>query len=605
MGMVRLIRICIGMALFACAAFVSAQGSAGGYGQGGGFGGGGGIGGASAPITVDGRPTGAGRSVFDDNRTRDRAKPDDEEYPGIWDTKSAILTPGDYVEVKFKVKTGEVLLAGVTSDAFDPALAIEDDKGKTLAKNDDRALGDQSPFLVFRFPADGTYTLKVVSYRPVSGGKFTLRTRTFHPLDAALTLAKHEYPQEPGAEQLNRIVFRLTAVKGHVYDLFHVTTTKPNVNVGDNFVRIVGPTGVEESDFEMIPTADSTPLFKAKADGDYFVEFTTNGGTEFLTDFREVSVIQAKPSDDVQMEFHGQEMKLVEFQVQPDQIVRTAIKGGSLSHKLSSPPGPARNETAEPSFGNNQYWAYYRMNSDSDLDMVRVFHGTGTAYVAIRSYSGDNQKVSLTNSDSLPAWTTGEPLKNSLEIGDARLLVVKSSKSELMKVFAQGSHFQSKLEIFRLDGELANTLCDRRAHSAGDDLYFPDAGTFIVRLSCDGNGGSGDFTMKRDSLAPKAYSLGKTETMKLDGTNFGLYSVDLVAGKRYELVTDDPGNYLRADLLDDDGQFLTSQAIGFDKVLVHYFVPTKSGHHRLWLRGAPGSRQFRFGLNVPPNVAGG
>ena len=58
------------------------------------------------------------------------------------------------------------------------------------------------------------------------------------------------------------------------------------------------------------------------------------------------------------------------------------------------------------------------------------------------------------------------------------------------------------------------------------------------------------------------------------------------------------------DLLDEDGQFLVSQGVTFDKVEVQYFVPTRSGLHRLWLRGAPGTRHFRFGLHVPPVIGG-
>ena len=59
--------------------------------------------------------------------------------------------------------------------------------------------------------------------------------------------------------------------------------------------------------------------------------------------------------------------------------------------------------------------------------------------------------------------------------------------------------------------------------------------------------------------------------ISFDGTNFGFFEVNLEAGKRYQLTTDQPGRNLRADLLDEDGQFLNSQTIRFDQVLVQYF----------------------------------
>lgn len=93
--------------------------------------------------------------------------------------------------------------------------------------------------------------------------------------------------------------------------------------------------------------------------------------------------------------------------------------------------------------------------------------------------------------------------------------------------------------------------------------------------------------------------MGSTQTLKLKGDDFGLYAADLIAGKRYQLVTD---RAIRTDVLDADGEFLTTQAIGLDKVIVQYFVPKKSGRHRLWLRGGQGSYRFRLEQNVPPSL---
>ena len=132
-----------------------------------------------------------------------------------------------------------------------------------------------------------------------------------------------------------------------------------------------------------------------------------------------------------------------------------------------------------------------------------------------------------------------------------------------MKVDARSPQFQAKLDIFRLSGERANSIMDRKTHTATDDLYFPEADTFIVRLTCDGYGGSGEFAMRRDTLAAKPYTMGAAQTMVLDGANFGLYEVQLEAGKRYQLTTDQPDKGLRADLLDEDGQFLDEPGHAF------------------------------------------
>ena len=124
----------------------------------------------------------------------------------------------------------------------------------------------------------------------------------------------------------------------------------------------------------------------------------------------------------------------------------------------------------------------------------------------------------------------------------------------------------------------------------------------LARSIHDGYGGSGPFAMRRTTLVPSPYTLGAVETLKLDGTNFGLYSVNLEAGKRYQFLVDNPGQPLRVDLLDDEGEFLVSQGLNFGEVAVQYFTPKRSGRHRLWLRGNPGEWQFRLEPHVPPKV---
>ncbi len=548
-------------------------------------------------------------------------RPEDERTSGLWTTRTAILTPGDKFSYKLKVEKGETILAGASSDAFDPALAIEDGHKKILAQNDDRVDGDQSPFIAYRFKEAGEYNLKVLSYRSVSGGKFTLKLRTFCATDISIGSASHTdiHP----ADTLNRVVFRLTAQKDKIYDLRSVSQENilpggQKVQYTTNFLSLVGPTGVPLSDFRMIDTPDAMPVFQALSDGDFYAEYNfipTNDkklAPGFHTDVREVSTVKVKATDDQAIPFEGQELKLVEMSVKADQIVRTTLQGEPFNVRITNPDGtqtPNGPGTREPSegqpYGNSGAWSWFKTNIDSDTDVTRVFHSDDKIRFAVRCLSTDSRKLVFKNVESLPEWKDSVPLANSLNIGDSQLFVLKSTKSELMRVAAQASHFLPRLDILRLSGELANSLCDRRTHIATDDLYFPEEGTFVIRLSCEGNGGSGDFEMKRESAKPIPYLLGATQTMQLDGKNFGLYSVDLQAGKRYQLVLDQPNSYVQVDLMDDDGQFLTSQNLAFDKVRVHYFVPTRSGRHRIWLRGSQGTWHFQFDLHNPPSLGGG
>ena len=133
-------------------------------------------------------------------------------------------------------------------------------------------------------------------------------------------------------------------------------------------------------------------------------------------------------------------------------------------------------------------------------------------------------------------------------------------------------------------------------------LASPEAAKFIVRVICDGYGGSGPFTMDRQTAVASPFPLGAVQTVDLDGRNFRLYSVDLEAGKRYQLVYDHPDHNLVLDMIDDEGQFVGSQSINFDSVAVRYFVPTRTGRHRLWIRGGAGSWHIKLEPHSAPGI---
>ncbi|MBX3119478.1 MAG: hypothetical protein KF784_10455 [Fimbriimonadaceae bacterium] len=564
------------------------QGSAAGYGQGGGFGGG-----------------GAGAAIGRDDAEKTSSSPDnDARVPHLWTSRSAVLTPGDRVEFTYKVKKGETLMAGATSDAFDPVLVIEDEKGTKLKEVDDRVEGDQSPFIIYRFTEAGTYKLKVVCYKPVAGGKFTLKTRTFMPLDAPFGQKKHD-SIPPEVSDTNRIWVSMAAKKNGLYDLRRVYS-EGNYTSQASFVRVVGPTGVEASDFQQIRTPDGSVAFKALADGAYFVEYGVYETKRLTTEFHEVVPIRIKPADKTDFELQEDELAVVEFPVTESQIVRTTIVGGKFRQAFTAPKGKQEEiSTADDSYGVDSDLLWFLVKVSNPNDVVRVFQAEGTAQLVLRSMSTKSSKITISNTESLPTWEDGKAIKDTLEIGESKLFLIESNKSELMRVFAKAAHFLTKIDIFSLTGKLENSIVNRETLVSADDLYFPEAKTFIIRFSCEGNGGSGDFELRRDEVTATKYTLDRPETFTFEGGKFGLYAVDLVAGKRYEFIVDQPGTQLRVDLLDDDGQFLRAQWLQFDKVQVHYFVPTKSGRHRLWLRASTGTRQFKLQLHTPPGIGGG
>jgi len=540
-----------------------------------------------------------------DNR---RIRPEDDPTPGLWTIRSAVLTPGDRVEYKLTMKKGDVLFASAESDAFDPALSVVDAKGKELIKNDDREEGDQSPFLEVKAPADGVYLLKVLSFRSAAGGKFEIRIRTFTPLEAKFDKQIHPAPSTTLGER-GRTVVRFTGVKGKIYDLRRVFGTRPNppfdTSSSMEYVRTIGPSGVDENDFLMLRSPDDTPVVEALKDGDFYAEYEGDRTVQIRTDFREVAVLPIKASDRLTLDFAPGEIKVVELPVDQNQIVRTVLKGRAIAQRLVVPSDPLGTSTVggDPTYGIRQGWTWFRPVRDSDDDVVRVFHKKETARFLLRSTDGiTGETATLTNTDSLPEWKSGVPIEGQMAIGESRLYTLKSGKSELMKASIMATQFLVRLDIFQLNGQRANTLLDSRTNRPIAELYYPEPEQFVVRVTCDGYGGSGPYTMTRETAVATAYALGTTQAIDLDGRNFKLYSVDLEAGKRYQMVYDHPDHPLRLDVLDEEGRFIGSQGVDFDTVAVRYFVPTRTGRHRLWFRGEPGSWHIKLEPHVPPVV---
>lgn len=569
----------------------ASQGSAGQYGQ-------------SVPAPGGGGFSGGGRPSAERNDALGKKSNfESDDARNIATIKSAVLSPGANYEIKLKMQPNEVLIAWVTSDAFDPAINIEDDRGVVLAKNDDRSENDQSPLVICHVPREATYSIKVQSLKSLSGGKFTLSYRTFLPIDVAI--GKQLYGvSEANVSKHRRIVLRFKAEKGNVYDLNHVRQWTVREAGQLQLLNVYGPTAVNTADYEPIDNPSGAPVFRAKVDGDFFAEYYGDNVDRISVDYRVVPVQQISASASSTLEIPSGALAIFEFPVKENEIVHTKIAGKSLRYIVSVDQNDAF-ESDDAAYGNNASFMWIRLNRDSNLDVVRAFHISGKAIVALRNSYRDMQSITISNSDKIADWESSKPSTQNIAIGESRVFLIQSTKSELMKVRITADHFQPQLDIFRMNGELANTLIDREKHIAADDLYFPNQDKFIVRVSCDGDGGSGALTMYRETLKAIIYTLGTPITMQLDGTNFGFYSVDLEAGKRYQLTTDDPANPLRADLLDEDGQFLTSSGVRFDKTEVQYFVPTRSGRHRLWLRGQVGTRKFRFEVHQPPTLGGG
>lgn len=576
--------------LLASTAF--SQGSAQGYGQGGAMGGpGGGMGGGGLSPSFR----------LSDEEVR-RAKKVDQPG-GYWETKSAILTPGDRVEFKFKLEPGQTLLCGVETDSFDAALSIVDEKGAELAKNDDRAEGEQSPFLTYHSKKGETITIKVLSFRSAAGGRFMLHSRLATTVDLTTPLGTAEVVPNPNQPML----FRIDAKKGRYYDFNKLEGMRADMNPRARVmlqpIRVIGPSGLDGQDGQIVAQNVRGQTILSEVDGPIFVEANNPFSTKIEWSVREIEAKTLTKEGVLSVALPDDRIHVLEFPVTAKEFVETKFSGNPGINIAWDYPGRRRASYADEGIAAVGGATLFMPTLGNNRDVIHLFHGEGTVKLFLRSYLRTPSEVKISNTQKLPVWEEGKEFKADLAIGESKFFLVKSTKSELMRIALQAKGFAPQLDIFSLTGDQLNSMSNRSNLRVADDLYYPSADTFLVRINCLGFGGSGSYTLVRSTLTGPEYKVGTVAEAVINEKRFGLFEVELEAEKWYEFRHDTTGKpMVQVDLLDSEGNFLRSTDIQLDKMNRRFFRTNVAGKHRLWIRGPFGSYPFKIVPYVGPSL---
>jgi len=564
----------------------NAQGGFGGGGQGGG----GGFGGAGGGFGGGGQGGGFGGSQgpTGDIYANPSQRPVDRDLTDpFWQERTAILTPGDRVEFLFTLKKGETVLAGVTSEAFDPAISVVTAKGKELEKNDDRREGNQSPFINFKAPSDGDYLLKVLSYRSVAGGKFVIRMRTIFPVESAFG-ELNNVPTNPQSRETNRrISFRIPVKKGETYNVGYVyDQSDPYWNALDR-VQVYGPTGIPAEDYRAFSDGFAG-LIEAKFSGDLIVEYRARKDSTVKTNFQRVPVQQVKTQERLSRLVPQKEFVRIEMPVKKYDIVRSSHNWGHSMAVLT-----AQDETETRKYNLNadgkatKPWFAIQNRAYSEDDVTRIFQYDETIIYLFRNIWDQSTNLELNNVSGLPELTSGRAVSAKLAIGDQHVYRTKVAKSEFVRYGLKEVGFLPEFEIYTFDGQ-------KPEHQYRDgEIYYPAASEYIVKVACSGHGGSGSYELKRDTILP--VKLGLTESVSIaskDDLNL-FYSVDLEAGKSYEVLFE---GTMVVDLtvINAEGDVIKPQSIGTPDQNLHLFSVWTSGPHRLWIRQYRSADRFQI-----------
>ncbi len=548
-----------------------AQGGFVGQGGGGLGGGGGGFGGTQGP----------NGSYSDESRLpmvdRDQSDP-------FWQTRSAILTPGDRVEFRFSLKNGETILAGATSEAFDPALAVTDASGKELLRNDDRKEGNQDPFINFKAPADGDYLLKVLSYRSVAGGKFEVRMRTLHPTDVPLARAENLPLNFSSRDRSYRFSLRIPVRAGTTYDLSGIEAKIHNSSAYPPSFKIIGPIGIPSEEYRSFGGTFGN-IIESKVDGELILEYSAPEGVSISTNFQIVPVTKFGTAQKLSLPAdRGQTVRL-EISVKKLQVVRTIIR--SAAESLVTPKRnltqsePYRADDSSGSKGNP--WFAIQRRQGEERDVTRVYQADDTMILLVRNnVRGAN--IEVENTEFIPDFTPEQPAKADLAIGDTHVYRLRTPKGELVRYEYQVQGFLLNVLTYSLTGALANMPV------APADVFYQKSDDYLVVVSCVGHGGSGSYQITQKVIPSPVIRIG--EAMKTvpnrEGTSY--VAVKLEANQSYEAIVEPmaavQGGYAYFQLVNPGGTSEPVQTLVTSKATLNYFTPKESAVYRVWIRSS-------------------
>jgi hypothetical protein len=105
-------------------------------------------------------------------------------------------------------KAGQILIAALESEEFDPYLELVDEQGRVIGFDDDSGL-DVNALLAVRLPQEGTYTLRATSFEPAASGSYRL-TYTLTQGNWQQTLSGRLHAKDPFSTRKMAVGWRNT-----------------------------------------------------------------------------------------------------------------------------------------------------------------------------------------------------------------------------------------------------------------------------------------------------------------------------------------------------------------------------------------------------------
>ena len=483
-------------------ALVLAQGGQGGLGAG--FGGGGQQGGMQQQIY---------------NRSAERIS---EAIARYLDTQPImnILTPGGFSEWTLDLKPGQVVIAEAWSEAFDPMIEVFDGKS-VKGTNDDRYPGDQRPLLLYRAEKEGKYSLRARSFRDKAGGQFFIKFKIFDSVDLVGT----ETAQRKTA---GTFLTRVHLKAGEIRQVFEVP--RPNDYLATRFEQVISPIGLPITSWDANIEMVAPDSIFAPVDGDYYVLTNSSRDGDISIGSRTLPVAPLKPVNGnatgtavtTTPAFWSIDVKageLIEVTISDvhanSPLIATTKPEYEKFNLQNAEQNPFFPETGAPENKGPKFALLPAKARDNRRMVIAVLEDT-TLWLGTRGHGAPDKQFALTVK---PAARDFGPAENrgSLKIGMHDYWVYDAKVGDVMRFKSSAQGFAHRVTVRDSQlGVLVDQAVSLDADAISWDFFAERAGTYLVEMSCIGDGGGGEYKLERTSYSPRVFTKDTPATDRLE-----------------------------------------------------------------------------------------
>jgi hypothetical protein len=424
--------------------------------------------------------------------------------------QTKILTSGQIDAWVFEGKKGEIVMARVASDAFDPVLELVDDKESKLAEVDDP--GSQSRFTA-ELPRDAVYRVRVRAFKDSGGGRYALLLDRFLAPELAMDASA-------------------TGTLGHEGRGFHRFQAKSGELVG---VRL---TSAIVSEWEVLdpkgqPVRTHFGLARIEKTGPHYVRVNGPAGNSYGISLRAARIASIKDEAPLKSEVSEELVEGWDVAANPGDLVLVDIRRSGLLHvDLDHVPDEKADEGVVPSPTDLEKLRVLARYEKGGRHLTAAILGRKGSYrILVKGSGAAKTGYEIRTIRTLPRLAVGDSRSAELPLGEFALYEMALKPGQVASVELTTDRFDSALTLFNRRGDVlaANDdrgleLSSRLTHMARDDSKL-----FLLATS-RGQGGGGGY-----SLTAKEQPVEEAKWGARNEGNLGAGGVDIW---RFKLAKD-------------------------------------------------------------------